>query len=141
MIDIPEERILKEITDILMNDLPKVLLELEEQSEDSIRLPPFRYVGLEENLPPGTSLPYAFVEIEEGEYTEKDRIIQVNNYKVKISLKLERIIHFSCYSNRILVLLSSSNKFRAGFYKCYYDKMDITLIIHTESIGYKKKYI
>lgn len=88
MIDIPEERILKEITDILMNDLPKVLLELEEQSEDSIRLPPFRYVGLEENLPPGTSLPYAFVEIEEGEYTEKDRIITKSIYIIQLTLKL-----------------------------------------------------
>lgn len=66
MIGIPEESILKEITDILMNDLPKVLLVLEEQSEDSIRLPPFQYVGLEENLPPGVGLLYAFVEIEEG---------------------------------------------------------------------------
>jgi len=88
MIDIPEERILKEITDILMNDLPKVLLELEEQSEDSIRLPPFRYVGLEENLPPGTGLPYAFVEIEEGEYTEKDRIVKNVRYRVKITEKI-----------------------------------------------------
>ena len=88
MIDIPEERILKEITDILMNNLPKVLLELEEQSEDSIRLPPFRYVGLEENLPPGTGLPYAFVEIEEGEYTEKDRIVKNIRYRVRLLLKL-----------------------------------------------------
>ncbi len=88
MIDIPEERILKEITDILMNELPKVLLELEEQSEDSIRLPPFRYVGLEENLPPGTGLPYAFVEIEEGEYTEKDRIVKNVRYRVRITVKL-----------------------------------------------------
>jgi hypothetical protein len=88
MIDIPEERILKEITDILMNDLPKVLLELEEQSEDSIRLPPFRYVGLEENLPPGTGLPYAFVEIEEGEYTEKDRIVKNVRYRVRITVKI-----------------------------------------------------
>jgi len=88
MIDIPEERILKEITDILMNDLPKVLLELEEQSEDSIRLPPFRYVGLEGNLPPGTPLPYAFVEIEEAEYTEKDRIVKNVRYRVRISVKV-----------------------------------------------------
>lgn len=88
MIDIPEERILKEITEILMNELPKVLLELEEQSEDSIRLPPFRYVGLEENLPPGTSLPYAFVEIEEAEYTEKDRIVKNVRYRVRIKVKV-----------------------------------------------------
>ena len=93
MIDIPEERILKEITDILMNDLPKVLLELEEQSEDSIRLPPFRYVGLEANLPPGTSLPYAFVEIEEGEYTKKDRIIKIEKLKIKLRVKLENITY------------------------------------------------
>ena len=33
-------------------------------------------MGLEETLPPGTGLPYAFVEIEEGEYTEKDRIVK-----------------------------------------------------------------
>ena len=88
MIDIPEERILKEITDILMNDLPKVLLELEEQSEDSIRLPPFRYVGLEENLPPGTSLPYAFVRIEDGIYTTKDRILQKLIFNVTIEVLL-----------------------------------------------------
>lgn len=91
MIDIPEEQILKEITDILMNDLPQVLLELEEQSEDSIRLPPFRYVGLEENLPLGTSLPYAFVEIEEGEYTKKDRIVKNVRYCVRIRVKVTEI--------------------------------------------------
>ena len=88
MIDIPEERILKEITEILMNDLPKVLLELEEQSEDSIRLPPFRYVGLEENLSAGTPLPYALMEIEEGEYTEKDRIVRKTQYIVSIHMLL-----------------------------------------------------
>ncbi len=90
MIDIPEERILNEITDILMNDLPKVLLDLEEQSEDSIHLPPFRYAGLKENIPPGTGLPYAFVEIEDGEYTEKDRIVKNRIYRVVIMIRSTR---------------------------------------------------
>ena len=89
MIEIPEEQILKEIRDLLMNELPKVLLELEEQSEDSIRLPPFRYVGLEDSLPVGTGLPNAFVEIEEGEYTEKDRIVKNVIYSLKVMLKLK----------------------------------------------------
>ena len=88
MIEIPEEQILKEIRDLLMNELPKVLLELEEQSEDSIRLPPFRYVGVEEVLPVGTGLPYVFVEIEEGEYTEKDRIVKNVIYSLKVKMKL-----------------------------------------------------
>jgi hypothetical protein len=105
MIDIPEERILKEITDILMNDLPKVLLELEEQSEDSIRLPPFRYVGLEENLPPGTSLPYAFVEIEEGEYTEKDRIVKNTLFRIKITPKLRSITLVWLYYTGLRLLI------------------------------------
>jgi len=107
MIDIPEERILKEITDILMNDLPKVLLELEEQSEDSIRLPPFRYVGLEENLPPGTGLPYAFVEIEEGEYTEKDRIVKKQLYGIIITIKLGSINSFSYYFHGLCSIYQS----------------------------------
>jgi hypothetical protein len=46
VIDIPEECTLKEITYILMNDLPMVLLELEEQSEDSLHPPPFRVCRL-----------------------------------------------------------------------------------------------
>ena len=105
MIDIPEERILKEITDILMNDLPKVLLELEEQSEDSIRLPPFRYVGLEENLPPGTGLPYAFVEIEEGEYTEKDRIVKNVRYRVRVIITIRDNFNlwYYCYAINFLI--------------------------------------
>lgn len=88
MIDIPEERILKEITDILMNDLPKVLLELEEQLEDSIHLPPFRYVGLEENLPPGTGVPYALVYLEESSYSEKDRIVKNQCFSMTIRILL-----------------------------------------------------
>ena len=106
MIDIPEERILKEITDILMNDLPKVLLELEEQSEDSIRLPPFRYVGLEENLPPGTGLPYAFVEIEDKSCSLKDRIIRNWESKVRVKLMLENMRYYFIYSHCVNVILN-----------------------------------
>ena len=101
MIDIPEERILEEITDILMNDLPKVLLELEEQSENSIRLPPFRYVGLKESLPPGTGLPYAFVEIEEGTYTAKDRMIKNVVYTLQLTLKLADTSYIWRYKSAI----------------------------------------
>lgn len=100
MIDIPEEKLLKEITDILMNDLPKVLLELEEQSEDGIRLPPFRYVGLEERLPVGTGLPYAFLAIGDATYTEKDRIIKNHIYRLSVMIrpKNEEFIQAYLYS-------------------------------------------
>lgn len=87
MIEIPEEKLLKEITDLLMNELPKVLLELEVQSEEVTRLSPFRYVGLAEKLPAGTGLPYALLEIEDTSLTEKDRIIKSVSYLMKITVK------------------------------------------------------
>lgn len=73
-----------------MHELPKYLLDLEEQSENSIHLPPFRYAGMKENIPPGTGLPYAFVEIEDGEYTEKDRIVKNRIYRVVIMIRSTR---------------------------------------------------
>ncbi len=109
MIDIPEERLLKEITDLLMNELPKVLLEMEEQSKDGIRLPPFRYVGLEEKMPAGTGLPYAFVEIEEAEYTEKDRIVKNVIYSLKVTTKLSDISIIWRYITTLRKILTWAN--------------------------------
>jgi hypothetical protein len=126
MIDIPEERILKEITDILINDLPKVLLELEEQSEDSIRLPPFRYVGLEENLPPGTPLPYALVEIEEGEYTEKDRIVKSIIYMLKISINYANISLCWRYLAGIRIVCQTANSITHHY---HVKKMEKTIVL------------
>lgn len=87
MIEIPEDTILNEISDLLLNELPKVLLELEEQTEDGGKLSPFRYAGLPEKLPPGTSMPYALVGVEEGTYSEKDRIVKNRIYQVVITIK------------------------------------------------------
>lgn len=110
MIDIPEERILKEITNILMNDLPKVLLELEEQSEDSIRLPPFRYVGTREKLSVGIRTPYALLKIDEGIYATKDRIIKNVVYTIQITLKLVDTSSFWCYNAAIKTVIVQNSK-------------------------------
>jgi hypothetical protein len=88
MIKIPELEILSLLTDLLMNDLPPILLELEEQSENSIHLPPLRYAGTPELLPAGTQKPYALLEIEESSYTEKDRIIKNVRYEVACTLEI-----------------------------------------------------
>lgn len=85
---IPEEQLVSDITDLLNNELPAVLLKLEEESLDGKRLPSFRYVGATGSLPVGTGFPYALIEIEEGIYTEKDRIVKNVTYKVIITLKL-----------------------------------------------------
>ena len=88
MIEIQEEIILKEISDLLMNELPKYLLELEEQSGDGASLLPLRYAGPEGAMPVGTGAPYAFIRIEEGKCTEKDRIIKNVVYTVYIQWKI-----------------------------------------------------
>lgn len=94
---IPEEQLVTDITDLLNNELPTVLLTLEEESSDSKRLPSFRYVGAAACLPVGTGFPYALIEIEEGLYTEKDRIIKNVTYKVTITLKLADYGLVWCY--------------------------------------------
>ncbi|MCD1653593.1 hypothetical protein K7J14_02625 [Treponema zuelzerae] len=97
MIEIPEEKLLEDITDLLMNELPKVLLEIEEQSDDGRHLPPFRYVGSPEKLPPGSGLPHAFLDFEDASLTEKDRIIKNVIYSMKITIKLAELDLIWCY--------------------------------------------
>ena len=88
MKEFQEEKLLTDMCQLLINELPKELLIFEEDTPYEGRLPPFRYVGPAEKLPPGTGMPFAFVEIVAGEYTEKDRIIKNTVYQVKIQLKM-----------------------------------------------------
>ncbi len=84
---IPELEILAELSDLLMNDLPKYLLQMEEESEESIRLLPLRYAGVEEGLKTPPNGPYAILEIEEAEQMEKDRIIKQRVYGITVKLR------------------------------------------------------
>ena len=101
LIDIPEEKLLVDICDLLMNELPKYLLELEEKSEDGVKLPPLRFAGEEEDLPVGVGTPYAIVSIEEGSYSKKDRILQNTMLVAVIALRLPNKRHYSRYCHVI----------------------------------------
>lgn len=87
-ITIPEEKILQDLCVLLMDELPKTLLDIEEQTEDGIHLAPLRYAGSPKIFTPGTGFPHAFVEIEDATLTEKDRIIRNVIYTLKITMKL-----------------------------------------------------
>lgn len=91
MIEVPEPIILDLITNLLLTDLPPILLELEEQSENSIHIPPFRYAGPSNLIPTGTREPYALLEITESAYTEKDRIIKNVRYIVTCTLQITEV--------------------------------------------------
>ena len=90
MRQIPEERLLEDMIDLLDNCLPSKLHEFEEMTEDGEQLPPMNYVGIPEDMPTGTMEPYAFVEVSDGSYTMKDRIIRNNVFKVKIELNIQK---------------------------------------------------
>ena len=90
MIDIPEPTIEAEIKRMLQEDLPEVLLNIEEESSESLRLPAFRYVGPIDEMPRGTGLPYALVEVVEGEYSVKDRIVKNRVLTAMVGVYCER---------------------------------------------------
>lgn len=88
MVVIPEEALLESISDLLMEKLPAELLAIEEGCRDGVHLEPMRYAGSEGKKPLGIGMPYALITIEEGDYTEKDRIVRNVVYTLKIQLKL-----------------------------------------------------
>ncbi len=94
MIEIVEERILERIAETLMGELSCALIEIEENSDDAIRLPPLRYVGLESKIPAGTGFPKAFVSLEVGSCSLKDRVIKNSLFTVSLRLLLadEKVI-------------------------------------------------
>lgn len=89
MIEIPEITIFDALCTQLRDDLPSRLLEIEENSGEGIRLPPFRYVGDPETVPSGVRPPYALVTLKEGSYTTKDRILKNRIFNVEITLKVD----------------------------------------------------
>jgi hypothetical protein len=93
-----------------MNELPEILLELEEHSEDGINLSPFRYAGIRDKLPTGTSYPYALLDIEEGTYTTKDRIIKSVIYTLQITIKMVDTGPLWRYITAIKTALNNSEK-------------------------------
>ena len=90
MRQIPEERLFEDMIDLLDICLPAKLHEFEELTEDGEQLPPMNYVGNPDDKPTGTMEPYALVEVTDGSYTMKDRIIRNHVFKVKIELNIQK---------------------------------------------------
>lgn len=93
-----------------MNELPEILMVIEEQSDDTVKLPPFRYAGACENLPAGTRFPYALLDIEEGTYNTKDRIIKNVIYTLQLTLKLADTSTIWRYTAAIKTVIKNSEQ-------------------------------
>ncbi len=79
------EPIYKELEYLLIQKLPEYIEKINKEHNDGIILRPFQNTTLEENC---IKTPSFIFDIEETEYSEKDRIVENTIYTVSIELKL-----------------------------------------------------
>ena len=105
------EPVYKELEYLLIQKLPDYIEKINKEHNDGIILKPFENKSLEENC---IKTPSFIFNIEETEYSEKDRIVENTIYTVSIELKLQpnielRPIIFSRYSEAISLIIQKDD--------------------------------
>ena len=105
------EPVYKELEYLLIQKLPEYIDKINKEDNDGIILKPFENTSLEENC---IKTPSFTFNIEETEYSEKDRIVENTIYTVSIELKLQpnielRPIIFSRYSEAIALIIQKND--------------------------------
>lgn len=101
----------KELEFLLIQKLPEYIEKINKEYNDGIILKPFENTTLAENC---IKLPSFSFNIDETEYSEKDRIVENTIYTVSIELKLQpnielRPIIFSRYSEAIALIIQKND--------------------------------
>ena len=104
------EPVYKELEYLLIQKLPECIDKTNKEHNDGIILKSFENKSLEENC---IKTPSFIFNIEETEYSEKDRIVENTIYTVSIELKLQpnielRPIIFSRYSEAISLIIQKN---------------------------------
>ena len=104
------EPIYKELEYLLIQKLPEYIEKVNKEYNDGIILKPFENTSLSENC---IKTPSFIFNMEETEYSEKDRIVENTIYTVSIELKLQpnielRPIIFSRYSEAISLIIQKN---------------------------------
>lgn len=79
------EPVYKELEYLLIQKLPEYIEKINKEHNDGIILKPFENKSLEENC---IKTPSFIFNIEESEYSEKDRIIENTDFTVSLEIKL-----------------------------------------------------
>ncbi len=79
------ENVYKELEDLIINKLPDNIEKINQEHHDGIILKPLQNIKLEENC---IKTPSFSFNLEETEYTEKDRIIENTIYTISLEMKL-----------------------------------------------------
>lgn len=80
------EPVYKELEYLLIQKLPEYIEKINKEHNDGIILKPFENTSLEENC---IKTPSFIFNLEETEYSEKDRIIENTVFTVSLEIKLE----------------------------------------------------
>ena len=80
------EPVYKELEYLLIQKLPECIDKINKEHNDGIILKPFENKSLEENC---IKTPSFIFNIEESEYSEKDRIVENTVFTVSLEIKLE----------------------------------------------------
>ena len=90
------EPVFKELEYLLIKKLPEKIEKINQEHNDGIILEPFENKSLEENC---LKQPCFQLKFTSGEYSEKDRIIENEVYKISIEIKIH-----SNTQNKIIIL-------------------------------------
>ena len=104
------EPVYKELEYLLIQKIPEYIEKVNKEYNDGIILKPFENTSLSENC---IKTPSFIFNMEETEYSEKDRIVENTIYTVSIELKLQpnielRPIIFSRYSEAISLIIQKN---------------------------------
>ena len=80
------ETVYKELEYLLIQKLPESIEKINKENNDGIILKPFENKSLEENC---IKTPSFTFDIEESEYSEKDRIIENTVFTISLEIKLQ----------------------------------------------------
>lgn len=90
------EIVYKELEYLLIQKLPESIEKINKENNDGIILKPFENKSLEENC---IKTPSFTLNIEETEYSEKDRIIENTVFSIRLEIKLPSYIE-----NKVILL-------------------------------------
>ena len=90
------EIVYKELEYLLIQKLPESIEKINKENNDGIILKPFENKSLEENC---IKTPSFTFNIEETEYSEKDRIIENTVFSIRLEIKLPSYIE-----NKVILL-------------------------------------
>ena len=113
------ESVYKELENLFINKLPEYIEKINKEHNDGIILKPFVNTRLDEEC---IKLPCFKFNLEESEYTEKDRIIENTIFTIGLDIKLAHnseldIVLFCRYVESIMKMFFEENKLICQYIK------------------------